>query len=422
MSEELEGVIRAGLRYIETAKNTDGGVPATSIGDTSGCWTTAESLEAILISHSAGFDRRPLVLELLAFLERSQFPMHHPDPGAWPIVAGAEVGSTMATGTAISALCLVAAYFAGTAEMSSRARSLSTPGIRWLCDKQNPDGGWSVEPSSHSAPDSRMIATTYALRGLLRGREDPAAGAAVATGLRWIRARQAKRGGFSSRATDPEDACSTARALSTLLQAGDVVPSAELVSKAVDYIMTTRAPRGTWELATETYVTEGAPGQTVFNSNSPSDVLIALVRSQAHRPAQLDLVRWFLAGRAADGSWPLASETRRVDDLRTWPTNEAILALEEFRQSIGPADFTRETHAFSRVAFFGVILLCLVETLLLIDLPHKISTAWDGLSPFVRATIVTGVLLGLAVNVLAAGLYDAIRRHLLGSKRRKSNE
>jgi len=62
-----------GLRLLKRTRNPDGGIAATKPGVVSGCWTTAEALEALLTAPYHDIDLRPFALGLIKYLQSTQF-------------------------------------------------------------------------------------------------------------------------------------------------------------------------------------------------------------------------------------------------------------------------------------------------------------------------------------------------------------
>ena len=99
-----KGYISSGFRYIIDSQNPDGGI-ATDVkgGKVSGCWTTAESLEAILLSESFVKDctRMIVVINCINYLlENAEIDG---DYCYWKIVEGEEP-SILSTGHVIFSL------------------------------------------------------------------------------------------------------------------------------------------------------------------------------------------------------------------------------------------------------------------------------------------------------------------------------
>ena len=268
-----------GLSYLRGSQNRDKGIPATKHGDASGCWTTASALESLLSAPYNAIDPRPFALELIGFLESSQLKTaeHH---GGWPLVIGSERASTMATGHAVAALMKSRHYLADDSELVVRVDRLTSIGLQWLESNRDLYGGWGVEPKGGPSGQSpRMISTVYALRAYFEHSRNVDNSQTVRLAVEYVRGLNNPDGGFAGRVGEPSDVCSTARAITALLRSGFYKPKDKAIRRALRFISQSKPKRQLWPLDTETYVTEGAPGQTVYNSNTTADVLEAFLRA-----------------------------------------------------------------------------------------------------------------------------------------------
>ena len=398
-----------GLRFLRRVQNTDGGIPATKAGVVSGCWTSAETLETLLASPYHDADPRPFAADLISFLKKTQFP-NGEHRGGWPLVVGAGRASTMATGHAVAALALTQQYYREYTNFSSELTVVIDQGFDWLARTKNTDGGWGVEPAGGTDGSiSRMIGTYYALRPYFVASKTVDNSKIVRDATEWVRGLANADGGFGGKFRTASDACDTARAVSIFLRSNYSKTDDKLIRRAIKFIVSSRPRSMLWSLDTETYVTEGAPGQTVYNSNTTSDVLEALVRAKVFDRHVEDLLDWYIKTQEEDGSWFLGANKEFVREIVTWSTNEAIypisLAASAYVERKLPL-VQRDAKVFRRISI-ALGLIALVELLYVIQLPVTITTAWEKIPETIRMVITQGAILALVVNLVSSFLYDA---------------
>ncbi len=401
----LHSVITRGLAYLCRVRNTDGGVPATKPGTDSGCWTSAESLEALLTSHYHDADPRPCAYAVIDFLLATSL-----QDGGWPAVASGKRSSTMATGNAVAALLIAQAFFSEDSTLQLRIRSPIETGLRWLVDRQNDDGGWGVEPDG--GPDgavSRVISTLFALKPYWAQGVVAARSQAVRNAMGFLLRLRNADGGFAGRVGSVSDPCNTARVIVGLVRSGYREEAARAIAGGLRYIERSR-PRGRlWALDRESYVPQGAAGQTIFNNNTTVDVLEALIRAGRLNRHTRDLVQWFLAHQEDDGSWFLGANDQRVHDVVTWSTNEAVLVLALAADALGMEVGIRQ-NTRNRVLFVTVCALLAVQSLILFGVPMALVSWWSDLPEGVRSLVVQNVALGVGASLIAAVIYDRLIR------------
>jgi len=403
--------ILAGLRYLKYVQNADGGIPATSPAVVSGCWTSGETLEALLASPYHEADPRPCALALIGFLESSQLSSGQ-DAGAWPLVVGGKTGSTMATGHIVAAFALATSYFQGDPQLIALLHKMIDAGLGWLEKHKNADGGWGVEPNGGmDGSTSRMISTVYALRaysGLLKKVDDSQI---AKHAIRCILSFRKEDGGFSSKLGLSSDSCNTARAVSALLRSGYADSSHSVIKDALTFVIHSRPGRRLWPLDTEMYVTEGAPGQTIYNSNTTSDVLEALIRAGRFDRHTKDLTKWFLDNQQDDGSSFLGANDDFVRGIKTWATNEAIyplcLASTAYAERWLPT-LEQGQRKWKRVSL-ALAAAAVTEVFFIVQFPTSVTSIWHNLPEPIRDTILQVAVWGVVANLLSALLYDRIR-------------
>ena len=403
--------ILKGLRYLKYVQNSDGGIPATSPGVISGCWTSGETLEALLASPYHDKDPRPFALSLINFLESSQLNSGQ-DARAWPLVVGGKRGSTMATGHVIAALGLAMNYFEGDPQLTARLQKMIEAGLEWLEMKKNVDGGWGVEPSGGvDGTVSRMISTVYALRAYSALSKTANNSRTVRDAITCIRTFRNRDGGFGGKLSLPSDPCNTARAVSALLRSEYCTASHPDIKDALMFIIRSRPGRKLWYLDTETYVTEGAPGQTIYNSNTTSDVLEAFIWAGCFSKHVKDLIKWFLDNQQDDGSWFLGANDSFVREIKTWATNEAIyplgLASTAYAERWLPA-LEQERSKWKKLSL-ALAITAVTEAFFIVEFPVFVKSAWNNLPSPLRDLLVQVIIVGVVVNLVSALLYDRAR-------------
>jgi len=404
-------VIARGIRFISSILNADGGVPATKPGDPSGCWTSAESLEVMLTAGVHELDPRPMAESLLSFLLANQI-VGGQDAGGWPLVAGGRQASAMATGHAVSALHAVLRFFPSDQQIHQRVNVSIAAGFQWLEGHRNAERGWGVEPSSGGdGAQLRMISTVYALRGYSSAGKTVQNSGTVKQACQAILSLQNSDGGFGGKRGAPSDACNTARALIGILDCNGLAPRDRAIKRGVSYILSQKPRNKQWPLATESYVTQSAPGQTVFNSNTPADAIEALLRVERYDRLVETSLEWLVSLQNDDGSWMLASTDRTIPEVITWPTNEAMstlsLASRVFVSKRLPsvrAEVRRYRWTVGLLSLF-----CILEGVILIFSPQLLQTLWNLVPDSVRSLIVGGLILALLVNLLSSFVWEKIR-------------
>jgi hypothetical protein len=321
MDEALYQITK-GIDFLVAVQNADGGVPATTRGDPSGCWTSAIVIEALcgnVIFPARHADR---IEGCVRYLVGTQQPN-----GSWPVLrSGAPTtsSSTMATGQALSALVAVR-------ELPFLMRSVGqTPVLeairqarQWLVSTQDDSGAWGIDPSTGGGKSPRTISTFYALHGLIAADAgNTSSSPPIRRGFEWLARVQGQSGGWPDTTPGPESIGSSARALAVLGTVTD--PSRRSVAdRGMQYL---RWSRARWRLATEAFVIEGAPGQTRYHFNTLCDVGQALSFAK-EKWSQTELgciVHKAWEAQNDDGSWPLFDFNDRDENVTTWSTAEWI--------------------------------------------------------------------------------------------------
>lgn len=400
-----------GLRFLQRVQNTDKGIPATVSGVVSGCWTSGETLETLLLSPFHDKSINGFALELIQFLQSSQIKTGK-DKGGWSLVVEGKKASTMATGHNLAALVLAQNYFDKDSQIISIQDTINS-GFEWLEKHQNDDGGWGVEPNGGADGSfTRMISTFYALRAYFTQSKTVDTSKIVRDGILWILGVKNGDNGFGGRKGFPSDPCNTARAITALLRSRQYISKDPVIKAGLSYLNKAKPYGKLWHLDTEVYVTEGAPGQTVYNSNTTTDVLEAYLVANQYNKNVEKLVSWFIANQQDDGSWFLGANDTFVRDIKTWSTNEALYVLGLASNAVSEIYVNGLRIRISALKRLSIALLLVVifQFGFIINLPENFNQLWNQIPENIRTILVQGVILALAINLISAFLYDIFPR------------
>ena len=315
--------IRKATDFLLRHVNDDGGLCATQPDAPSGYWTTAEAIEAFLKSVHYPKGRLDRVESMLGFILEGMC-----EGGGWPLLVGGQRASTMATGHVLAALAIAERELRPDSRLREHVIRYKELAAIWLIEKQNRDHGWSIEPDAETDKASRMISTTYALRGLVEAGYTARDSKTVSQAADYIQSAANHDHGWGSQVGNASDPCNTARAVTCLIRCSRSRPSDRIVRQALGFIVKSRARWKFGQAETETYVAQGSSGETVFNMNTPYDLLEAFMYAGYRGHEVRELVSWFLRSQEDDGRWFLEPASRQTKPISTWPTSEAIIALE----------------------------------------------------------------------------------------------
>lgn len=424
--------INRGIRYLARVLNQDAGIPAVRPGDSSGCWTTAEGIQAVLGSPWIDEELRDHAKRMALFLLNSQ--LSKVSRGAWPLVAGGRLGSTMATAQAVEALQLARPLLdASSAEAAARSLALA---LTWLRDSQGEDGGWGVEPNGGSSgKTSRVVATFLALRALALDGYSVHSSHTIRRGVDWLWSVYEGEG-FRPASGQPVAVCSTVRAIWAIRVCGASEERPELIERAIAFINGTRPSNLLWPVDTEAYVPDSAPGQIVFNNNTTAELLEFLVQVETDERSQLELVHWFQDHQRDDGSWCLGANDQVQPDLVTWPTNEAVIALNNFLRSarfqrLGtstgasgqlpiPVPSPAGSQRFRSFLLWMFASLSIIEAVFLFGAPSYFMRSWQKLPVEYHRTFWWAAAVSVLLNILATGIVYLGRRLLRSQQTRRA--
>lgn len=418
-----ERIIKA-IRFLIRIANTDGGIPAVKPGEPSGCWTTAETLEAILRSPWFHVDLMTPIAKMTGFLLRTQIK-EETDSGGWPLVVGAKHPSAMATAHSILALSLARSFLKS---KDSLITDSINAGVVWLKKFQSPSGGWGLEPSGGlSGREPRVVSTFLALRALSQLGEVVHSSRCARSGVDFLWSLY-DGNGFGPALGRPSDACSTARAFLAIRDAGALDEHENFVSRTLSFISSCKPKDRLWDLDNEVYVPDGAAGQIVFNNNSTAELLEFFVNIDTTEGQQIALVKWFQQNQRDDGSWCLGANNRLLTDLVTWPTNEAILTLSLFLREVNferpivpglqqnsPIQPTTSAKSFLLWMFASIAIL---EAIMLLGAPKYLEKTWIALPLEYRNTFWWASVFAIAINLISTSIVWLFRRTLERNKKK----
>lgn len=392
--------ILKGIDFLLSHQNADKGIPATNPGEPSGGWTTSDVFEALLTLDSYPKNYVSKLDELLDFLINAQL-----DDGAWEIVVGSGSESTMATGHAVASISIYKKLF-GSNNQIDRAIKI---GLSWLRDNQNENGGWGVEPkASSSGIEFRMISTFYALRGFFESGHTSNNSRNVKAAVNFLLNNFDKQiGGWGGKLGSSPDPSNTARAIVCLIRSRHK-NCENYVKKSIKYLL---KKKSSWNIDIEAYVTSAAPGETVFNSNTPFDLMEAFYFLDYKGVEVYDLIEFFLSIQEDDGCWHLASQNKIEKNITTWSTGEAILALSYANKYYVPFVFQiwdKRIRPIWKYAFAFSTVLNFLLVLKILGVYEWIYTCWNSLSADIAEKILWGIIItaiisfvvGLTVNFL----------------------
>jgi prenyltransferase beta subunit len=402
---------RKGIHFLLSNQNPDKGIPGTKPGDVSGCWTTAEALEIFLLSSHFQKEYIPMAKDMLRFLLDTKLPQ-----GGWPLVVGSTQISTMATGHALAALIISKKVFSCESRLFTEINDAISNAEEWLKRNQNSDGGWGVEPESSYGKESRMISTCYALRGYFELGYTTENSKAVRNGIKYLLDIANKDGGWGGKMGLKSDPDNTARALIALIRSKKYDSSSPIIKKGVKFILKSRHSKSLWRVDTESYVSAGAPGETIFNANTPYDVLEAFIRCQYFGKEVGDLIQLFINSQEDDGRWYTAN-SHQGRPICTWPTSEAIsvldLAQEHYMKNMFQASESKSVSSW-KLASIILTIATITQFLYICGFYNTISIWWSSLSESWKQAIIFGVIvaliIGIVVNVITSKLYTFLNR------------
>lgn len=403
--------ISNGILFLLSNRNNDEGIPATNLGDGSGCWTTAEAIDILLRSPYLPKKRIADVRKMVEFLLQNQIPGR-----GWAMALEREYVSSMATGHALIALHIAEDIFHEDEELVQKCKKAKAEALDWIRKYNNPNEGWGVEPEKEGK-ETRIISTYYVLKGLIALGFSYSNSNDVKRAIDYLVSIVNKDNGWGGRKGAQSDPANTARVISILLQSGKFSQDDPIIRKGLKYILDSQ---NDWTIDIESYTAKGAPGQVFFHSNTPADVLEAFIRCEYYGNETHNLIDFLLTSQEdTDGRWYLCDKFQKDTSICTWSTSEAIgvldLAQEEYFESL----FYRhdsKSSARMRLILSAVSIISILEFLYIIHFHDTLSAWWHSLSEGWQLTFL-GIIISIIVGLLVSFLNDKIKS--IGKKLRK---
>ncbi len=321
-------------------QNSDGGISSSRLENPSGCWTTANVLEAFINSRGfveCGTGRvKQMVVFLLATQSGCSTPVgaenkslvNDPDTGSWPTVPGSRA-STMATGHAVGALQLSRGLYIDDQCFIERIDRAIQMGVEWLERHQNPDGGWGVEPSADKeGQTSRIIATHYALYGFWYRGGTFLNSRAVRKAVAYYLESRNRDGSWGSSKGQDGDVSNTARAVTGLIRSTYCPANSSFVEQGLKFIIgRQQVGEGLWDVDRETFFHNEFAG-AYYHNNSILEALTCMLNAGYYKKEARSALNWLLHSQEYDGLWYLSSPVRRHKEIYTWSTAEWINVVD----------------------------------------------------------------------------------------------
>ena len=327
----IASVILSGYDFLLDHLNDDAGVPAVTLGDPSGCWTTATAIEA-LVSIPYFCSDIATVKQIVEFLCDQRLRTPKRLAGSWALTVGGKQGSTLATAHSVIALGRAEAFHPLEVDFGE----VVEVGLKWLATVQNEDGGWGVEPYGGAAGrSSRLVSTFLALRAFGEAGREISSSKVARLGANWVLSTFDGATGFPAFEGQKVDPCSSSRACIALEAVGALVERPGLLNAVANYLEESKPPGGLWNLARESYVPDGAPGQIFFNQNSTAELLGFFAEFNLFPEYQTELLRWFVKNQNENGSWFLGANEKFDEKIVTWPTADALVAIIAYLRCLG---------------------------------------------------------------------------------------
>jgi len=405
--------ITNGIRFLLTHRNPDGGIPAVNLGESSGCWTTAEAIEILISSPHLPGENINDIKELIEFLLKQ----HIPEKG-WPISVGRKEISSMATGHAIAALRRGDKIFSNDIRLIEKSKKARTDALEWLHDNRNPKEGWGLEPATPEGKESRVISTCYALMGYFAVGRTYDKSNDVKEAINYLVEIVNPDDGWGTKKGDPSDPANTARVICTLLKSGSYDTEDPIIKKGLSYILHSKSM---WRYGTESYVVSGAPGQVYFHTNTLVDVLGALVRCNYIGEELNDLTNFFIETQETGGHWYLRDFENVDRSIKTWTTSEAIgslgLAHEKYSE--------KKRHKAKPRRVWMIVLIvvgsvCVLELLYILNVLSVTYGWWTGLSKEWQQAIISTIIIGLTIGIVGNYVYDQLKNVFKKPKKTRS--
>lgn len=413
-------VINKGIEAILSFQNIDGGIPATAAEKPSGCWTSADTLEAILVSGIYSKYGVGRIKKIVNFLIDSQIGSHEIQAntpkvrsnfkyGSWSLFQGQDP-STMATGHSVTSLYLASTFLEDDPLFHERIVRAVKAGLEWIERNQNEDGSWGTQPQSGNAgKEGSIIAIMYAMLPYKYINFTMQNSSTVQRSVKYLRTKQNRDGSWSSGRNKNGDPSNTARAVTCLIRAG--YNDSSCINRGVSFILNNQIPdRGLWEIEAERFDIEKAPAQLIFNNNTNCDIMVAFMEADYYGEESVKLFKWLLSSQNDDGLWYLSSPTKTVAEICTWSTAEWVFAIDfASKKLIGNKAnlFKKEKANLKWLLFLGFAIILVYNTYY--TYRENISQWWNSLNEKTRENTFWVIIIGIIVAALGAAIWDWIK-------------
>ncbi len=412
--------ILKGIDFLASVQNSDGGIPGMKCTDPSACWTTAEALEAVLLSPYIQLKHHSFVFKMIRFLLDTQIT-EGKNRGAWPEYVAQNNVQTLTTGHAVSALFLSKKLITDDKSLENKIESAIKMGFDYLNSNQNTDGGWAIEPESDSS--SRAFSTYFVIKGYIQNGFTRSNSKVVRNACKYLLSlRNEQDGGFakSKEKGEKSDTCYTARIITVLLRANYCKANENVIKSAIGFIFRDITLKQLIKIKREQYTSINSPGMVVFHSNTPIDVMEALCLCNIYNHKTQKLISWILDTQEDNGGWYLggSSNPEINENVITWTTNEGIYALGCCNKAFSEKRFEKMRKSESILK--KVILLLLVVIIMLgymnLSADNWLVTVWKKLPETVRKFFVFTLLGGLILNIFYNAIYDFVKKLVKGKE------
>lgn len=408
-----------GIDFLISVQNPDGGIPGMSINGTSACWTTAEALEAVLLSPYLRMTYHSFVFKMIDFLLKTQIKDGN-NKGAWPEYISTNNAQTITTGHALAALKLSKDIIVDDISLTNSIQNAIDLGFNYLNLVQNADGGWCIEPDSGNV-ESRAFSTFFVLKGYIRNGFYYNNTRKVRDACNYLKAlRDNKTGGFAKSTGEAPDTCYTARIVTTLLQSRACSKKDKIVKAAINFIFQDKTLKTLFKIKHESYVADNSSGMVIFHSNTPIDVMETLCLCDIFDRRVKQLGKWIINTQEDNGGWFLGgSHNPEINEnVITWTTNEAIYALSCCNKAFSERyvdKLQKRANTFAKGSFvFIAIILGLILHPFSFTNNNVLMTIWNRIPEGVRRFIGATVLGGTIINTFYSIIYDWLKKLLKG--------
>ena len=312
------------------SQNSNGGIPSTRQGSSSGIWTSASTLESLAVSKTTTLTAYQACRKLTEYILSNQYN------SSWPVVCISKDchGNTISTAHCISALVSFKNYISSKDELFLKVEKSISDALSWIISNQNSDGGWGLEPSSvRGASESRVSSTYYAIKAIAEC-EYSNADSIFSNASTFILSKQLDTGGWAN-ADDHTgeygtDSSNTARSALTLLYSNFWDHKDSDLENIIGLLQELTEGHS-WEIDSETLPSKNPSGQTVYHNNAPCDVLNLFIKSRVAKEFILPPLHFLLACQNSEGFWPLMDPIRKKPRIPavTWPTAEFVFTVSQ---------------------------------------------------------------------------------------------